>query len=210
MTGYSRVFSGGPENLFYLAVEGVVLLSTFSVLVAILIDFAEFQNREQVKREKKSVVETGTMLLFFAGFYSLVRSGAGRLALEFSPLKVLVMLCGTIILAAGCAVNIKGRLDLGKNWANQIKIYGDQSFVTGGVYRLVRHPLYASLVWMFLGASLIYLDYLAFLANALVFVPFMRYRAKQEEELLLKEFGAYAEYREKVGMFFPKVPRRNR
>ena len=45
-----------PENIFYLAIELSVMLSIFAVLVAILIDFAEFQKREQVKREKKSMV----------------------------------------------------------------------------------------------------------------------------------------------------------
>lgn len=207
MTDYLALLAGSPEKIFYLAVEAAVLLSVFSVLVAILIDFAEFHKRDRVKKEKKSVVETGTMFLFFFGFYALVRSGTGRLLLPFSPLKAALMAGGALAVAAGSAVNIKGRLDLGSNWANQIKIYGDHTFVSGGVYRLVRHPLYASLVWMFLGASLIYLNYLAFLAAVLIFIPFMRYRALQEEELLLKEFGAYKAYREKVGMFFPKLGR---
>jgi len=160
ITAFNHLFDT-PENIFYLAIELSVMLSIFAVLVAILIDFAEFQKREEVKKEKKSVVETGTMLLFFFGFYALLRTGTGRIALEFSPLKVALMAGGALLVIAGCAVNVKGRLDLGRNWGNQIRIYGDHTFVTGGTYRLVRHPLYASLVWMFLGASLIYQNYLA-------------------------------------------------
>ena len=105
-------------------------------------------------------------------------------------------------------MNILGRLSLGRNWANHIKIYSDHVLVSGGVYNIVRHPLYASLIWMFLGASLVYFNYLAFLAIAFVFSPFMYYRAKQEEELLLKEFEEYNAYQQKVGMFFPKILRR--
>ncbi len=209
MTGNLPQLFDTPEKAFYLAVELSVMLSVFAVLVAILIDFAEFQGRKEVKREKKSVVETGTMLLFFFGFYAIIRTGTGRLVLEFSPLKITLMLAGALLVAAGCAVNVKGRLDLGKNWGNQIKIYGDHTFVTGGTYRLVRHPLYASLVWMFLGAGLIYQNYLALLAALFIFIPFMRYRARQEEELLAKEFGAYAKYQKKVGMFFPKLWNKN-
>ncbi len=198
-----------PEKIFYAAVEISVMLSVFAVLVAILIDFAEFQKREQVKKEKKSVVETGTMLMFFFGFYAILRTGAGRIALEFSPLKIILMVSGALLVITGCAVNVRGRLDLGRNWGNQIKIYGDHTFVTGGMYRLVRHPLYASLVWMFLGASLIYQNWLALAAALFIFIPFMRYRARQEEELLAREFAAYADYRKKVGMFFPKLWNKN-
>ena len=149
------------------------------------------------------------MLLFFFGFYAIIRTGTGRIALEFSPLKVALMVAGALLVIAGGAVNVKGRVDLGKNWGNQIRIYGDHTFVTGGTYRLVRHPLYASLVWMFLGASLIYQNYLALLAALFIFIPFMRYRATQEEELLAKEFSAYAEYQKEVGMFFPKLWNKN-
>ena len=106
------------------------------------------------------------------------------------------------LIVLGCGVNIAGRLNLGRNWANQVTIYEDQRLVTGVVYRLVRHPLYASLIWMFYGASLVYANVAAALANTLVFVPFMIYRARQEEKLLLKEFKDYAAYRARVGMFF--------
>ena len=118
------------------------------------------------------------------------------------------MALGLVLVVAGAAVNILGRLALGRNWANHIKIYNDHSLVVNNVYGFVRHPLYASLIWMFLGASLVYFNFLAFLANALVFVPFMYYRAKQEEELLAKEFEKYKDYQKKVGMFFPKILRR--
>lgn len=209
MTGTFYHLFDTPEKIFYMAVELSVMLSIFAVLVAILIDFAEFQKRGEVKKEKKSVVETSTMLLFFFGFYAILRTGTGRIAMEFSPFKVLLMVSGALLVITGCAVNVKGRLDLGKNWGNQIKIYGDHTFITGGMYRFVRHPLYASLVWMFLGASLIYQNWLALLAALFVFIPFMRYRARQEEELLTKEFGAYSDYKKKVGMFFPKLWNKN-
>jgi protein-S-isoprenylcysteine O-methyltransferase Ste14 len=77
--------------------------------------------------------------------------------------------------------------------------------VQKGAYRIVRHPLYASLIWVFYGASIVYLNYYAFLLNTFVFIPFMYYRAKQEEELLEKEFSDYNKYTLNVGMFFPKL-----
>ena len=72
------------------------------------------------------------------------------------------------------------------------------------VFCLVRHPLYASLMMMFYGATLVYFNYAAFLANTFIFIPFMYYRAKQEEELLENQFDDYANYKKETGMFFPK------
>jgi len=194
-----------PERIFYLISNIVVILCVFSIFVAVLIDFSEFQKRKQIKKEKKSIVETGTMFIFFFFFYFLIRFGIGQINIHFLPLKYFAIGIGLLILILGCIVNIKGRINLGKNWSNQIKIYEDHYFVSNGTYSFVRHPLYASIIWMFFGASLIYFNYLAFFSNVLIFIPFMYYRARQEENLLVKEFENYKNYQIKVGMFFPKL-----
>lgn len=200
-----QILFNAPEQIVYFISNIVVIFCTFAVFIAVLIDFVEFQKRSIVKKEKKSIVETGTMFLFFFLFYTLIRFKIGQLDFHFITPRILLSAIGTVILAIGCFVNIKGRLNLGKNWSNQIKIYKDHSFVSSGVYDLVRHPLYASIIWMFFGASLIYFNYLAFLSNLVIFIPFMYYRAKQEENLLIKEFEDYKNYQIKVGMFFPKL-----
>ncbi len=204
MTFDLTILFNSPENTFYLFSNIIVVLCVFLVFVSVLIDFTEFQTRKQVKKEKKSIVETGTMFLFFFLFYFLIRFSVGQIHVPYLSLKIFIMALGILILIIGVIVNIKGRLKLGKNWANQIKIYTDHQFVFDGVYGFVRHPLYASIIWMFFGASLIYLNPLAFFSNVFVFIPFMYYRAKQEETLLIKEFANYKNYQIKVGMFFPK------
>jgi protein-S-isoprenylcysteine O-methyltransferase Ste14 len=183
----------------------IALLCVLAIFVAVLIDFVEFHKRNDEKKEKKSVVETGTMTLFFFVFYLTLRFGIGNFALSFSALKIFLIAAGLAIMIFSAGFNIYGRLSLGKNWANQIKIYSDHVFVSSGAYRLVRHPLYASIIWMFFGASLVYANYAAFFLNLLVFTPFMYYRARQEENLLVKEFKNYNDYQKKVRMFFPGI-----
>jgi protein-S-isoprenylcysteine O-methyltransferase Ste14 len=141
-----------------------------------------------------------------AHIYSDQFYGSKGSALEISYfyLRFVMILLGLAAIALGCIVNIKGRMNLGGNWANQIRIYKDQTLVTHGVYKIVRHPLYASLIWMFYGACLVYQNGAAFAANTLIFIPFMYYRAKQEEAMLCKRFINYETYRQKTGMFFPK------
>lgn len=195
-----QILAETPLEIFYLISNIIVILCTFIIFTVVLIDFTEFQKRNSIKKEKKSVVETGTMFLFFFFFYSLIKFRVGQL-----DNNIWLTTFGLLLLIVGCFVNVKGRLDLGKNWSNQIKIYTDHSFVSSGVYKFVRHPLYASIIWMFCGASLIYTNYLALLANLIIFIPFMSYRAQQEEKMLTKEFKNYKNYQIKVGMFFPKL-----
>jgi len=183
----------------------IISLCVFVILVSILINFIEARDNSAVKKEKKSIVETGTMFIFFIFFYILIRFGMGSIKYFNLYMRVPLIILGLLIVVLGTIFNVKGRLVLGKNWANQIKIYREQTFVTKGVYKIVRHPLYASLIWIFYGASIIYLNYAAFLANTLIFIPFMYYRAKQEENMLKQQFKNYSFYSKKVGMFFPKI-----
>jgi len=194
-----------PIGIFELFSVLIIVLCSFAVLVSILVDFVKFESRNEIKSEKKSIVATGTMLLFFLCFYFLIKNGIGRIEINSIQLKIVLVSFGLIIIVLGSITNIWGRFNLGKNWANHVKIYQNHELIETGVYKLVRHPLYASLIWAFYGASLVYFNVYAFLIITFIFVPFMFYRAKQEEKLLGKEFIHYNSYKLRVGMFFPKL-----
>jgi protein-S-isoprenylcysteine O-methyltransferase Ste14 len=179
----------------------VVTLCTVSVLTAVFINFALAKETHAVQNRRRSFVATGSMLAFFAGVYLLIRFRIG--AFEIPAIYHPAAICGLALVVLGAAINIAGRFSLGKNWGNQVIIYQDHRLVTGGVYRIVRHPLYAGLIWMFTGASLVFQNWLALAATVFIFLPAMFYRAKLEENVLLAQFPAYAEYRNRVGMFFP-------
>lgn len=173
-----------PSNMFEFVGNLIVGLCVAALFISVLTDFIIYGGRNNgVRQEKKSIVETGTMVLFFIFFYYLVRARIGVLTIDFLPLRHIIAVIGLILIMLGCIVNISGRFSLGRNWTKQIKIYSDHTLVQSGVYSIVRHPLYASIIWMFYGACLVYLSSAAFAANTLIFVPFMYYRARQEEEL---------------------------
>lgn len=199
-----NTFFASPMGILQLAVALTISLCVFILFVFILINFIENRSQAKTTAEKKSIVATGSMTFFFMVFYLILRFQIGRLEMSDSIIHVVLVLIGLVMIVGGCWINILGRLQLGKYWANHIKIYEDHSLIAEGVFAWVRHPLYASLMLMFYGASVVYLNYAAFLANTLIFIPFMYYRAKQEEALLLKKLPAYESYQNKVGMFFPK------
>lgn len=181
----------------------ITIVAVVAVLMAVAVDFTQFHRRSAAKKEVRSIVETGSMIGFFIVFYLIIRFQVAMLHPVFSWWTAALSIMGCSLLIVGSVVNILGRMQLGKNWSNQIVVYKDSTLVTSGVYGLVRHPLYASLIWMFFGASLVYLNPLAFLANALIFIPFMHYRARQEENVLQKEFPEYTAYATRVRRFTP-------
>ncbi|HWP95459.1 MAG TPA: isoprenylcysteine carboxylmethyltransferase family protein [Syntrophomonadaceae bacterium] len=192
-------------GLFYLGIQAILGLSVLCLSIFILMDFLFFAQRQNVVREKRSIVDTGTMALFLLLFYLILLRGWGVIAIPITWLKNCLMILGALMVVCGCILNIYGRWSLGKNWANQIKIYGDHTLVRTGMYQVIRHPLYATIILMFLGAGLVYRNSAALLAVIVIFVPFMYYRARQEETLLEQRFPQYEEYRRETGMFFPKI-----
>ncbi len=191
-------------DVIYFACMLIIGLCILIIFTFIAINFID-ANKDRTRKNKKSFVETGTMTLFFILFYLVIRFNVGIIRYGEINLRLTLLILGTLVIIFGTYINIQGRLVLGKNWANQIKIYKKHYLVTEYPYNLVRHPLYASLIWMFYAASLIYLNWLAFLLNTFIFVPMMILRAKQEEKLLRIQFKEYSEYQRKVGMFFPRI-----
>jgi len=182
----------------------IINLSIMAVAIAIIIDFALFQKNRGTKKAKKSIVETGTMTGFFLLFCLVIKTGFGKISFEsIEPVHWMIGI-GTLMIVKGAVLNIVGRFQLGNNWANHIRIYENHSLITGGLYRFVRHPLYSSIMLMLFGGSVVYRNWASFLAVAVIFIPFMNYRAKQEEVLLREAFPEYQEYAKKVGRFFPK------
>lgn len=177
------------------------------VLLAVLLN--NLLGGGTVQHQRRSPVATWSMLLFAAGYYLLIRFHVGMIAFPVYNMQLALTIVGLLLVVGGTAVNILGRLALGHNWANQVTIYEEQSLVTTGVYTLVRHPLYASLIWMFTGGALIYLNWAALLANFILFIPMMIYRARLEEAALAERFPEYTEYQQRVGMLFPKMGSRS-
>jgi protein-S-isoprenylcysteine O-methyltransferase Ste14 len=185
-----------------MAADAVTALCILAMLAAITFSFLNNPSGRAF-RERHSPVATASMAGFFVLLYGTIRFRWGALRTEdFDVLRV----AGLILMLWGTAFNIWGRVHLKSNWADHVRIYEDQQLITTGPYRIVRHPLYASLIWMFYGASMAYLNPLAALENTVLFLPAMIYRSNLEEQALLNRFGdAYAPYRNRTGRFVPRI-----
>ena len=125
--------------------------------------------------------------------------------LQYSfELPLMIRYCGLLLIGAGTLVACAGRIARGRkaiSWGVPKKL------TTSLGFSIVRHPLYASYCYYFVGIPLAVQNYLLlFLLPGVVgYYIITRY----EETILEKEFGeAYRTYQGEVGMLIPFVGRR--
>lgn len=178
-------------------------LAVAVVLAAVAWNHLLARSAGAVDQRVRSPVATVTMLAFCALVAVVLRERVGRLEVP-DPGRRVAMVLGLVLMLLGAAVNLLGRFKLSDNWADQVTLYQQQTLVRTGVFALVRHPLYASLVWMLVGASLLFRNLIALALVLALFVPAMVIRARQEERLLADRFPEYEAYRRRVGMLMPR------
>ena len=62
---------------------------------------------------------------------------------------------GTVLTVLGLFGAMWARIYLGRNWSGYVTYKEDQTLVTSGPYRYVRHPIYTSMILMFIGTIFI-------------------------------------------------------
>jgi protein-S-isoprenylcysteine O-methyltransferase Ste14 len=86
-----------------------------------------------------------------------------------------------------------------------VAIQEGHELVTGGLYRVIRHPSYLGLLLGLLGWALVFRSAIGFLVSLLLLLPLVA-RMNSEEALLESEFGSqYADYRRRTWRLVPFV-----
>lgn len=95
---------------------------------------------------------------------------------------------------------------LGNFYAQDIVIMKEHKLVTGGLYRIIRHPQYVSQFLSDLGAGLALLGYIIVPVVLFVELPLFIMRASFEEKLLQKYFkDDFTNYKKKSGFIIPFI-----
>jgi len=119
-------------------------------------------------------------------------------------------LLGTLSFAAGLWVFWRAHAELGRNWAPSLTIQPNQALVTGGVYRRVRHPMYAAHALWAVAQALLLRNWLVGPAFLIAFVPFYLVRVPREERMMIEQFGErYRAYMRRTDRLVPSPGRRS-
>ena len=109
-------------------------------------------------------------------------------------------LAGLAIAVASALFAAWGMWSLGKSYGIRMDLYEGHRLVTGGPYRITRHPMYLGIVSFHVGATLA-MESLALLVITLVYViPFTAVRIRAEDRVLAAGFG------DEFRMFAGRVP----
>lgn len=160
------------------------------------------------KREKRPLFHKRSLskLVSFCVFVPVVLQLFNFSLLPFPERYLWLQYAGLGLVVTGFLVSIRGRQDLGVNWARSydFQVKDKQQLVTSGIYKYIRHPIYSGLLLMFIGSELIVQSYLILLYLFIVFAAYIQ--AGWEERLLVKHFGnEYSSYMKRTKRFIPFI-----
>lgn len=115
-----------------------------------------------------------------------------------------IVIAGAILMAVGAGVALAGALALGRNLTPFPKPTEQAKLVQHGIYAVIRHPLYTSVVLVSIGWALAWQSWPALLVAAAL-IPFFHAKARHEERWLREKFPEYADYERRVRRFIPSL-----
>lgn len=111
---------------------------------------------------------------------------------------------GAILFAIGAVFGVTGVRALGRSRTPYPKPIHDAPLVQDGVYRIVRHPLYSSLIFLSAGWSLFWSSWIT-LWVSLGLAVVLDAKSRREERWLQEKFVDYHSYRQRVRRFVPWI-----
>jgi protein-S-isoprenylcysteine O-methyltransferase Ste14 len=110
---------------------------------------------------------------------------------------------GAVLMAAGGLLAVLGVLHLGRSLTPLPHPRDGAELVEGGVYRLVRHPIYGGLVIGSLGYGLVVQAVATAVVGSLVLLGFFRLKSAREEVWLEQRYSGYSAYRARTRRMLP-------
>lgn len=113
-------------------------------------------------------------------------------------------LVGSVLYGLAMLLLWRSHADLGPSFSPKLAIMDEHVLVTRGVYRQVRHPMYAAHLLWALAQPLLLWNWIAGFGMLVFTVPLLIYRIPQEEQMMLEQFGAaYRVYMARTGRLLP-------
>jgi protein-S-isoprenylcysteine O-methyltransferase Ste14 len=152
--------------------------------------------------------ESGLLALAFVGLWlvPLVYALTGFPAALDRPLIPAIAVLGTAVLCGALLLFYRSHADLGRNWSISLQIRNEHRLVTTGIYRFIRHPMYASFFLLAIAQVLLLSNWLAGLTGLVGVGILYAFRVRQEERMMIERFGAdYQDYMAHTARLIPWI-----
>lgn len=174
---------------------GLMFVPIFILGVVLLIKSPELLEKRLGMSEKEDTqkgVVAAAGLLFLAGF--LVAGLDFRFGWSDVPTWVVVISSVVLLLSYALYAEVTRE---NAYLSRTVEIQEGQKVVDKGMYGIVRHPMYAVTVWLFLSIPLVLGSWWSLLCF-LPYVAVIAVRIQNEEKVLLAGLEGYADYKKRV------------
>jgi protein-S-isoprenylcysteine O-methyltransferase Ste14 len=118
--------------------------------------------------------------------------------------RIVGIVIGALLIAAGAVLVLRGTRDLGRNLTPLPHPRSGATLVQTGIYARVRHPIYGGIIVAAAGWGLVTAS-VAALAMALVIWGFFVVKSMREEAWLVERFPEYPSYRARTRRLIPWI-----
>lgn len=113
---------------------------------------------------------------------------------------------GAMVMVGALWLFWRAHVDLGLNWSITLEMRKDHELVTRGVYRRVRHPMYAAIFLFAIAQGFLLQNWLAGWGGFVSFAALYLFRVRREEEMMREFFGEpYRAYMKRTGRLVPRL-----
>jgi len=166
------------------------------------------RGRREVTSERRGGLDTTLTVLCGVGLLMLPLVCVFSSWLDFAAYAMPAGLAwvGAPVFAGAIVLLWRAHVDLGAHWSPTPETLADHTLVTTGVYRYVRHPMYAAHYLWGIAQVLLLHNYVAGPAFLACYIPFLLVRIPREEAMMHERFGdAYRDYVTHTGRIFPQL-----
>jgi protein-S-isoprenylcysteine O-methyltransferase Ste14 len=160
---------------------------------------ARIETQSQSLRRTQVIgwVFVGVQIILLGSFILLPGSEDWPVANSLRTVARLISLAGLVLIFVAA-------IGLGTSLTATPVPKQDAVFRSGGLYRIVRHPIYTGVLAYVVGSAIVSRSYWK-LAVCLLIVLFFNVKARWEEAQLRAAFPEYDEYAHRTPRFFPRI-----
>ena len=184
-----------------------VILAASVVMVVIRAPHGRRSRGVKVVRSYRGPREIALLTFAWIGFLiPLIWVASPLFSFAEYSLRPLPFGAGVLCLAVGLWWFKRSHSDLGTYWSVSLELRENHRLITQGVYRYVRHPMYAALFVYAIGQALTVPNWVAGPSYLVAFGILFALRIGAEERMMLETFGdEYAAYRASTKRLVPGI-----
>jgi protein-S-isoprenylcysteine O-methyltransferase Ste14 len=192
---------GGFAGFFSHPALTVAAIATFVMAAVAWFADGNLSSGEREDRGNRWVLIAFTAIGLLAGYLPAYTDRIGFWTIDGEAIRWV----GVVLFIIGGALRLWPVFVLGRRFSGLVAIQSGHTLVTGGIYRVIRHPSYLGLLLNALGWSLAFRSGVGLLLTAMAMIP-LAARIDAEEALLRSQFGAeYDAYRARTSRLIPGI-----